>query len=188
MTPSPSGGASAAKAEKGLTVAVVFDASVLIDLFNNKLVGDRRVRLDHLVASLQKQRTAVLIPTPALAEFLVKAGRARESYLQQITNRSAFNLAPFDQRAAIECALLLENAWSRTQQSRVTHTKFKFDWQIVSIAASRNATAIYSDDSDIATAANRVSIPVYRTDSLPIPTSSLQSDIPFDEAGNEGST
>lgn len=169
-------------------MAVVFDASVLIDLFNKKLVGDRRTRLDHLIASLKKQRTAVLIPTPALAEFLVKAGKARESYLQQIINRAAFNLVPFDQRAAIECALLLEDAWSRAQQGRVTHTKFKFDWQIVSIAASRNATAIYSDDSDISNAANRVRIPVYRTDSLPIPTSSLQRDIPFDEAGKEDGT
>lgn len=168
-------------------MAVVFDASVLIDLFNNRLTGDRRVRLDHLVASLKKQRTAVLIPTPALAEFLVKAGKARESYLQKITSRSAFNLVPFDQRAAIECALLLENAWSRTQQGKVTHTKFKFDWQIVSIAASRNATAIYSDDKDIAKAANRVNIPVYSTDSLPIPTSSLQKGFPFDEEGSEGS-
>lgn len=91
-------------------MAVVFDASVLIDLFNKKLTGDRRARLDHLVASLKKQRTPVLIPTPALAEFLVKAGKARETYLQEITNRAAFNLVRFDQRAAIECALLLEEA------------------------------------------------------------------------------
>lgn len=169
-------------------MAVVFDASVLIDLFNKRLTGDRRVRLDHLVASLKKQRTPVLIPTPALAEFLVKAGKAKEAYLQEITNRSAFSLVPFDQRAAIECALLLEEAWSRTQQGKVNHTKFKFDWQIVSIAASRNATAIYSDDSDISNAANRVGIPVYKTDALPIPANALQRDIPFDESGKEESS
>ena len=166
-------------------MAVVFDASVLIDLFNKKLTGDRRARLDHLVASLKKQRTPVLIPTPALAEFLVKAGKARETYLQEITNRAAFSLVPFDQRAAIECALLLEEAWSRAQQGKVNHTKFKFDWQIVSIAASRNATAIYSDDADISNAANRVRIPVYKTDALPLPASALQRDIPFDESGKE---
>jgi predicted nucleic acid-binding protein len=169
-------------------VAVVFDASVLIDLFNKKLTGDRRVRLDHLVASLRKQQTPVLIPTPALAEFLVKADKAREAYLQKITSSTAFSLAPFDQRAAIECALMLEEAWSRAQQRKVHHTKFKFDWQIVSIAASRNATAIYSDDLDISNAANRVRIPVYRTDSLPIPASALQRDIPFDESGKDGSS
>ncbi|MBC7485012.1 MAG: PIN domain-containing protein [Rhizobacter sp.] len=162
-------------------MAVVFDASVLIDLFNKKLSGDRRSRLDHLVASLAKQRTKVLIPSPALAEFLVKAGKAKEGYLNEIRRHGSFVIEPFDQRAAIECALLLAEAWARSQKGKVTHTKFKFDWQIVAIAASRNATAIYSDDPDISRAASRVNISVHRTDDLPIPSSALQRAIPFDE-------
>ena len=168
-------------------MAVVFDASILIDLFNKRLIGDRRARLDHLVEALAKQRTKVLIPTPALAEFLVRAGKARESYLQEITNRSSFGIEPFDQKAAIECALLLEEAWARGQKGKITHTKFKFDWQIVAIAASRNATAIYSDDPDILRAASRVRIPVYATDALPIPSSARQRDIPFENSDDEGS-
>lgn len=165
-------------------MAVVFDASVLIDLFNKRLTGDRRARLDHLVESLKKTRTKVLIPTPALAEFLVRAGKARELYLNEITNGSSFSIESFDQRAAVECALLLEEAWARGQKSKVTHTKFKFDWQIVAIAASRNAKAIYSDDADIANAASRVRIPVHGTDTLPIPSSARQQQMPFD--GSEG--
>jgi predicted nucleic acid-binding protein len=161
-------------------MAVVFDASVLIDLFNKKLVGDRRAKLDHLVTSLAQQRTKVLIPTPALAEFLVKAGAAREGYLRLITGGSSFSVETFDQRAAIECALLLDDAWSRDQQRKVSRTKFKFDWQIVAIAASRNATAIYSDDPDILRAASRVNIPVHTTDSLPIPASARQTKLAFD--------
>jgi predicted nucleic acid-binding protein len=49
---------------------VVFDASVLIDLFNLRLQTDRRAKLDHLVAELQRKKTKIVIPTPALAEFL----------------------------------------------------------------------------------------------------------------------
>ncbi|MEO8154380.1 MAG: PIN domain-containing protein [Rhizobacter sp.] len=162
-------------------MAVVFDASVLIDLFNSKLKGDRRLKLDYLIATLAKQRTRVLIPTPALAEFLVKDGKAREAHLQELNRRARFSIEPFDQKAAVECALLLEEAWARGQQVKVTHTKFKFDWQIVAIAASRNATAIYSDDPDIARAAARVKIPVHTTDALPIPASALQSGLPFEE-------
>ena len=168
-------------------MAVVFDASVLIDLFNKKLTGDRRARLDHLVDSLKRQRTKVLIPTPALAEFLVRAGKARERYLNEISDASSFSVESFDQKAATECALLLEAAWARGQKGKVTHTKFKFDWQIVAIAASRNATAIYSDDADIARAATHVRIPVYQTDALPVPSSARQRAIPFDEAEGEGS-
>ena len=42
---------------------VVFDASVLIDLFNPRLKGDRRAKLDYLVETLQKKRATILIPT-----------------------------------------------------------------------------------------------------------------------------
>ena len=62
-------------------MAVAFDASVLIDLFNPRLKGDRRAKLDHLVAELQKKRTKILIPTPALTELMVRAGKAREGSL-----------------------------------------------------------------------------------------------------------
>jgi predicted nucleic acid-binding protein len=168
-------------AREGLSsMAVLFDASVLIDLFNHRLVGERRARLDHLIASLQKQRTTVLVPTPAYAEFLVRAGKAREAYLLAFDRQALFRVEPFDQRAALECALLLEEAWSKGQQAKISHTKFKFDWQIVAIAASRNATAIYSDDADIAKAAARVSIPVHPTALLPMPASAAQSGLPFD--------
>ena len=163
-------------------MAVLFDASVLIDLFNQRLTGDRRARLDHLVASLQRLRTSVLVPTPALTEFLIRAGRAREAYLQAFDRHPLFRIEAFDQRAALECALQLDEAWTRGQQAKVGHTKFKFDWQIVAIAASRNATAIYSDDADISKAAARVGIPVHATASLPLPGSALQSGLPFDDS------
>ena len=38
---------------------VVFDASVLIDLFNPRLKGDRRAKLDYLVETLQKMRATI---------------------------------------------------------------------------------------------------------------------------------
>ena len=157
-------------------MSVVFDASILIDLFSKRLSIDRKARLDHLVDSLKKRRTKVMIPTPALAEFLVKAGSARGAYLQELSDSAAFTIESFDQRAAVECALLLEEAWASEQKRKVNHTKFKFDWQIVAIAASRRATAIYSDDSDIAKAASRVNIPVYSINALPIPSSAQQID------------
>lgn len=166
-------------------MAVLFDASVLIDLFNKRLAGERRAKLDHLVATLQKSRTDVFVPTPALAEFLVRAGKARDAYLQALESQPRLRIEPFDKRAALECALQLEEAWTRGQQSKVTHTKFKFDWQIVAIAASRNVTAIYSDDADVARAASRIGIPVYDTNSLPLPASALQSGLPFDKPDDD---
>jgi hypothetical protein len=86
-------------------VAVLFDASILIDLFNPRLAGDRKIKLDTLVELLSKQRTKILIPTPALTELLVHAGKARDNYFRILSTNSVFRLESFDPRAAMECSL-----------------------------------------------------------------------------------
>ncbi len=155
-------------------MAVAFDASILIDLFNPHLKGDRRAKLDHLVAELQKKRTKILIPTPALTELMVRAGKAREAIHQKLSGKSPFQITPFDSRAAMECALLLEDALNAGEKKQLTKTKFKFDWQIVAIAASHDATVIYSDDADISRYGKRANLHVIKTDDLPLPASALQ--------------
>ena len=67
-------------------MAVVFDSSLLIDLLNPKLKGDRRIRIDHLLGALQKQRTKILIPAPVLAELMIHAGKARDDYHQYLNS------------------------------------------------------------------------------------------------------
>lgn len=156
-------------------MSVAFDATVLVDFFSRKVTGDRRAKLDDLVGALEKSRTRIVIPTPALTELLVRAGKAREEIHNVLTRKSAFEIAPFDVKAAIECSILLEEAWSGLEKRAVTKTKFKFDWQIVAIAATRWVTAIYSDDGDIAKAAARVGIQVVRIDDLALPASASQA-------------
>lgn len=153
---------------------VAFDATVLVDFFNRKLTGDRRAKLDDLVATLEKSRTKIVIPTPALTEVLIRAGKAREEIHNTLTRKSAFEIAPFDVKAAIECSLLLEEALSAAEKRAITKTKFKFDWQIVAIAASRRVTTIYSDDGDVAKAAARANIRVISIDDLVLPASTSQ--------------
>ena len=128
-----------------------------------------------MVATLEKTRTKIVIPTPALTEVLIRAGKAREEIHNTLTRKSAFEIAPFDVKAAIECSLLLEEAWSAAEKRAITKTKFKFDWQIVAIAATRRVTTIYSDDADVAKAAARSSIRVVRIDDLALPESAKQS-------------
>lgn len=156
-------------------MSVAFDATVLVDFFNRKIAGDRRAKLDDLVAALEKARTPIVIPTPALTELLVRAGKAREEIHNVLTRKSAFQIAAFDMKAAMECSLLLEEAWSSAEKRAVTKTKFKFDWQIVAIAATRRVTAIYSDDGDVAKAAARAGIRAVRIDDLALPASASQT-------------
>jgi hypothetical protein len=157
-------------------MAVVFDACILIDLFNPRLKGEKRAKLDFLKETIQKQRTKILIPTPALTELMVRADKAREEYQRILSSQSVFKIEAFDNRAAMECALLLNEALPTGDKRKIGKTKFKFDWQIVAIAASRNAQAIYSDDEDISRYAKRVGIQVFKTDDLPLPDSARQSD------------
>lgn len=156
---------------------VAFDANVLIDLFNPRIKGDRRAKLAGLLE--QHSKTKIIIPTPSLTEYLVRAGKARDELMARLTTSRSFSIEPFDQRAATECALLLAEHWGSDSRKKVTKTKFKFDWQIVAIALSRNVTHIYSDDEDLHRIGKKLALAVTGIDALPIPESKRQTRLPF---------
>jgi predicted nucleic acid-binding protein len=160
---------------------VIFDASVLIDLFNIRLKDDRRAKLDQLVETLQKKRTTILIPTPALSEFMARAGSARDEYFRKLNSSSNFRIAPYGAKAAMECALMIDEALTGGDKkaNAKTWAKAKFDWQIVAIAKSENATAIYSEDADIVRLGKRANIFVIKTEELPLPASARQHSMDF---------
>lgn len=160
---------------------VAFDSTYLIDLFSPKLAGDRRAALDHLIHDLSKARVRILIPSPCLTELLIRAGKARDQYVQRLGNASSFEVIPFDRRAATECALLLEDAWDSKSQRDITRTKFKFDWMIVASAASRGVQKIYTDDDDILRCAAQVGIQAIAQKNLMVPSESRQLRIPDSE-------
>ena len=162
---------------------VVFDATILIDLFHPRTPSDRKAKLQHLIVELQRKRTKILIPTPAFSEFLARAGKARDEYHRQISASSAFKLGAFDSRAAMECALMLDAALSSGDKraSAKTWAKAKFDWQIVAVAKVGNARIIYSDDGDIARIATRYELGVIKTDDLPFPDSARQHKLDLSE-------
>lgn len=126
---------------------VVFDASVLIDLFNPRLAGPRKQRIDILMGDLGKQK--IVIPAPAYIEFLTRAEKAREEYHSRIEASNTFRVEPLSKRASVECAILLEMVFSAKQKREITRAKLKFDWMIVAVAKTlknrdlqRNAPAV----------------------------------------------
>lgn len=167
---------------------VVFDASVLIDLFNDRISGDRRARLDYLVETITQKRTKVLVPTPALSEFMAKAGKAREAYFQKLSQSSQFRIAPFGNKAAMECALLLDGAKTSGDKRNEgkTWAKAKFDWQIAAIAKSEGAAVIYSEDGDLARLAARLNLSTVKIDDLPIPDAARQRHLDLQPAATIG--
>lgn len=139
----------------------VIDASILVYLIDpdakppldprtkEPLEGCQE-RLSHLIARLERDRATLIVPTPALAEVLVRAIEAAPGIIRQLKAASVFRIAAFDDRAAIECAMLHAERLNRQKRlSRQERDKAKFDEQIVAIAMVEQASAIYSDDSDI---------------------------------------
>ena len=177
-------------------MAVLFDTNILllvldpsapppIDPATGVPLVDGAERIDYLVRTLSKARTDVLVPTPVLTEVLCKAGAAVPRYVQ-LLQKSPFRLAPFDTRAAIQCAEALafhlnERGKGRPKKSAPpegmpgARGKIKFDRQVVAIGQVNRVTAIYSDDEDVFKEARRIGIDVVRSHDLPVDPDKAQS-------------
>lgn len=163
---------------------VCFDASVLVNLFDPRLAGDRKSRIDLLVKTLTEQKASVVIPAPAYTEFMVGAGKARQNYQTRLEQLSGFRVEPFGQKAALECAIILAEVFTAKEKRAVSRTKMKFDWMIVAIAKVAKASVIYTGDDDIARYAQHARIATISLDSLPMPP---QPDLPlFPDHGSRG--
>lgn len=177
---------------------VVFDASILIFLLdpnasspldpaNNSPVVRARDRIDFLVSDLEKSKTKIVIPTPALSEVLIWAGNAGQDYLMEMNTNSCFKIVDFDQRAAIEIAATIRAAIDKGDKRdgvQAPWAKIKFDRQIISIAKVEGATSIYSDDEDIKKLAPKSGIKVIGISELPLPPEEEQKNL-FDQNPNE---
>jgi hypothetical protein len=170
---------------------VAFDASILtyvideqakppIDPATGKTVDHCHERVMHLLESLQQQNAKIVIPTPALAEVLVRAAKGGPEFLRILSSSRHFRLAPFDDRAAVEfAARQAERVAVSKRAPGATRTKAKFDDQIVAIAAVEGATAIYSDDEDIAKLAEG-RFGVIKIAAIPLPPGFAQGKLPFE--------
>lgn len=161
---------------------ILFDAGILIKLLDTRTSNAHCDKLDFLVTGLQKSKSKILIPTPALSEFYVKA---TPDVLSSFKGRSAFVIVPFDERAALECAINIADALRIGNKKGVqpdgSWQKIKFDHQIVAIAKVNGASTIYSEDAGLRKFAASLGIPALCTDDLPeSPESKQQSlDLPL---------
>tara|TARA_R110000751_G_scaffold272764_1_gene373020 strand:+ start:45475 stop:46008 length:534 start_codon:yes stop_codon:yes gene_type:complete len=142
-------------------------------------------RIEYLIENLTADKERILIPTPVLSEVLVYAGDALQQYLEILNGQSAFRIAAFDQKAAIEAALAMRDAIERgghridSANPDATKTKIKFDRQIVAIAKAEGAHTVYSDDDDVHNYATRAGLQAYRTTELNLPPEDAQQSLHF---------
>jgi hypothetical protein len=170
---------------------VAFDASILIYVIDDEAkppadpatgmpVSQCQERVTHLLESLQQQNAKIVIPTPALAEVLVRGAKGGPEFLRILSTSKHFRIAPFDERAAVEfAARQAERLAASARAPAATRAKAKFDDQIAAIAAVEGATTIYSDDEDIAKLAEG-RFEVIKIAAIPLPPESAQGKLPFE--------
>ena len=169
---------------------VVFDATTLLVLLapdvsvpldsNGVAITYPKERVDGLISDLAKSKTKIIIPTPALSEALVRAGSvAAAQYLARIRKSAHFIVEPFDEKAAIEVALMNKHAidsGDKKAGSLESWTKVKFDRQIVAIAKVNNVGTIYTDDVGLKAFAKASGLRAIGLGELTIPDASAQID------------
>jgi rRNA-processing protein FCF1 len=161
---------------------VVFDTSTLVlsldpgakpptDPLTQAPLVRCKERVDLLLDTLNKAKTEILIPTPVIAEFLIKAGPNKQEYLDRVAASRNFTFVPFDVRAALELAEMAtpELAGLRVIDPYMTAAKMKVDRQIIAIALTRGAARIFTGDAGLAEAARRAGMATTLTWDLPLP-------------------
>jgi hypothetical protein len=133
-------------------------------------------RIDELIDAWQEDGETVIIPTPALAQFLILAHHQASDYLGKISGSSYFKIESFDERAAVELAAIHIGAIAASSKrkqkrggSEATWAKVNFDRQIVAIAKVNNATTIYTDDGEMIKFAKRMGLESVSSWELPTP-------------------
>jgi len=172
---------------------VVIDATILMlflrpetahhrDSGHEDPIEDVPARLTYLIARLERSRSKLLIPTPALSEVLVRANEGANRLVEELKKRSVFQIEAFDERAAIEVAAMTRIAIDQNDKragSPDTWAKVKFDRQIVAIARVHSASTIYTDDEGLKTIAEGQGIDVVGLADLPLPPKNAQGEFDF---------
>lgn len=165
---------------------VAFDTNCLVK-WSSKKEADRlaRARLEHLAQQVANAGGRIIIPTPALAEFLVHIDEAAAAWLDTLDRKRHIIASPLDRRAAFECSLLDKAAINRGDKRGGRPDpwqRIKIDRQIVAIARVTNASCIVSDDAGLRGTATAAGLRALQIGDLDLPDSARQEHLPFDPA------
>jgi hypothetical protein len=154
---------------------VGFDASIALAIWYPDVpcsVERAKERVEYLIEFLESKHEKIMIPTPALSELLVRAGGAGAELVNQLSKSSRFEIAPFDDLAAIEVAIAIAAAKrsgnKRGKNLTENWAKIKFDHQIVAICKVRRISTLYSDDPALCNFASLCEIHTVTLAELPL--------------------
>lgn len=173
-------------------MTIALDANMLILLFDanvapptdpatGQAITHCQQRISHFLNTYGRPRGAtIIVPTPSLAEFLVKVDpRKKADYISQAQRIRGCRISSFDTRASIEFSdlqrsMLNERRRGSKPNNDESRAKAKFDQQIVAIAKVEGVQTIYSNDDGLGRYAARAGIRRIGVAELPLPPEDRQ--------------
>ncbi|GHT96824.1 hypothetical protein FACS1894116_14480 [Betaproteobacteria bacterium] len=142
----------------------MIDSNVIISLFSNKTEERDRFRIQGLFQDVAENKEKILLPAPALAELVAHASGEEMA----LVGSDIFRVAPFDAKAAYECAVFLRK-WAKTTKQPRQRVRAKFDFQILAIAKTNDVALFVTDDRQFLRQAMAEGIAAKLVSELPIP-------------------
>lgn len=167
-----------------LPKVIAVDANFLVALISKETASSDRLRLDHLIKQIDKNKTKLVIPMPSLAEFLVKADSASVQAVNILEKQRYIVMADFNRASAFEIALIDAACLykgDKKDSSEEAWQKVKFDRQIVAIAKSNAAQLIITRDKGVQKCATRIGMDWIEISSLEMPPGSDQHSLNFSD-------
>ncbi len=160
---------------------ITIDANVLVAFGAKSRATDRYRRLAHLFGQAEKAKSKLIIPMPALAEYLVRADQAALAVLEGLERKTFIVIAPFDRASAFECSQLDASAIGRGDKrdgQKDAWQKIKIDRQIVAIGKTHGTQWYVSDDDGVRATAMRIGVRSSRVAELPLPVTQGELRLP----------
>jgi predicted nucleic acid-binding protein len=159
---------------------ILIDANFLVALLSDDPKNDLSLRAKYLVERVSKQKGTLIVPMPALAEYLVGADIAGLGSVAELEGKKHILLAPFDRMSAYECATLDRSAMNGPQRDKKDGSiepwqLIKVDRQIVAIGKANAATAFVTRDRSAKSTALRAGITAWTLEELPLSPDDAQS-------------
>lgn len=162
----------------GFPKCILIDANFLIACVSPLTSADDNARIEHFFTRAEKAKAKIVIPMPAVAEYLVQADIAAIETFHMLERKRFILVAPFDRAAAFECAQLDRAALGANDKKDGTLApwqKIKIDRQIVATGKAHGATLVISADSGVRNNAMRVGMLAQEIHELELPDSARQT-------------
>ena len=130
---------------------LVLDNNILVALFADQTAvhGLNAFAKDNNIAQ-------IIIPTPALCEFLAHDSKERISFIQKTKRIASFS--SFDEKAAFLTAALAEKYYA--DRLAIDKQKVKVDLQILGIALANKAKFLLTGDNDFKSYVEKLKLPI----------------------------